>query len=195
MALSAKSQPYLWNILEILQAYLRYLSYISRSALWLILFIFQRFFRHVLSLLCSTIHIKLAGGEKTFSGWVGGVGSIGNKANSALPHFGFGKQVCLSRCPSEGSAAVIIFLISKISKCYPRKRGATNWHERVAFQRPAFGRSTTGNDVVATIFIRFFLFHFFPSVATFFHRRSARIKKFNNATSHAGSLFPQDNRL
>ena len=28
------------------------------------------------------------------------------------------------------------------------------WRERAAFQRSAFGRSTAGNDVVATIFIR-----------------------------------------
>ena len=28
-----------------------------------------------------------------------------------------------------------------------------NWRERAAFQRSAFGRSTAGNDVVATIFI------------------------------------------
>ena len=34
------------------------------------------------------------------------------------------------------------------------------WHERAAFQQPAFGRSTAGNDVVATIFIC--LFSFFP---------------------------------
>ena len=33
-----------------------------------------------------------------------------------------------------------------------------NWRERAAFQRSAFGRSTAGNDVVATIFIRLFLF-------------------------------------
>ena len=59
-----------------------------------------------------------------------------------------------------------------------------NWRERAAFQRSAFGRSTAGNDVVATIFIRiFFSFFFSPfffpffSVATFSHRRSARIKK------------------
>ena len=65
------------------------------------------------------------------------------------------------------------------------------WRERAAFQRSAFGRSTAGNDVVATIFIRIFFsffppifFPFFPffsrfffSVATFSHRRSARIKK------------------
>ena len=25
----------------------------------------------------------------------------------------------------------------------------TNWHERAAFQRSAFGRSTAGNDIVA----------------------------------------------
>ena len=68
-----------------------------------------------------------------------------------------------------------------------------NWRERSAFQRSAFGWSTTGNDVVATFFI-FFFFLFFPpfffrffsvfppvffffSVATFSHRRSAQIKK------------------
>ena len=34
------------------------------------------------------------------------------------------------------------------------------WRERAAFQRSAFGRSTAGNDVVATIFIRIF---FLPS--------------------------------
>ena len=44
-----------------------------------------------------------------------------------------------------------------------------------AFQRSVFGRSTTGNDIVATIFI--FFFPIFFSVATFSHRRSARIKK------------------
>ena len=45
-----------------------------------------------------------------------------------------------------------------------------------------FGRSTAGNGVVATIFICLFFFpvffsRFFFSVATFSHRRSARIKK------------------
>ena len=56
------------------------------------------------------------------------------------------------------------------------------WHERAAYQRSEFGRSTAGNDVVATTIIS--LFSFFPpiffsvsSVATFSHRRSARIKK------------------
>ena len=34
------------------------------------------------------------------------------------------------------------------------------WQERAAFQRSAFGRSTAGNDVVATISIS--LFPFFP---------------------------------
>ena len=55
------------------------------------------------------------------------------------------------------------------------------WRERAAFQRSGFGRSTAGNDVVATIFICLFFFSpvFSPvsSVATFSHRRSARIKK------------------
>ena len=32
-----------------------------------------------------------------------------------------------------------------------------NWHERVVFQRSAFGRSTAGNDVAATILISLFL--------------------------------------
>ena len=35
------------------------------------------------------------------------------------------------------------------------------WRERAAFQRSAFGRSTAGNDVVATISISLFSF-FFP---------------------------------
>ena len=56
-----------------------------------------------------------------------------------------------------------------------------NWHERAAFQRSASGRSTAGNDVVATILISLF---FSPlssplsvfSAVTFSHRRSARIK-------------------
>ena len=42
------------------------------------------------------------------------------------------------------------------------------WHERAAFQRLAFGRSTAGNDVVATknnIF--FFFFLFFSPLSTF----------------------------
>ena len=56
------------------------------------------------------------------------------------------------------------------------------WHERAAFQLSAVGWSTAGNDVVATIIISLFFFSppVFPpvsSVATFSHRRSARIKK------------------
>ena len=47
------------------------------------------------------------------------------------------------------------------------QRQIGNWRERAAFQRSAFGRSTAGNDVVATIFIRIF-FLFFP---VFFLRR------------------------
>ena len=43
------------------------------------------------------------------------------------------------------------------------------WRERAAFQRSVFGRSTAGNDVVATIFIRFC---FFPPVF-FWHERAA----------------------
>ena len=42
-----------------------------------------------------------------------------------------------------------------------KKTLLVNWRERAAFQRSAFGRSTAGNDVVATIFIRIFSF-FFP---------------------------------
>ena len=46
------------------------------------------------------------------------------------------------------------------------------WHERAAFQRSAFGRSTAGNDIVATVSIPLFSPRFFfPSVATFSHRR------------------------
>ena len=35
-----------------------------------------------------------------------------------------------------------------------------NWRERAAFQRSVYGRSTAGNDVVATIFISLFLSFF-----------------------------------
>ena len=41
-----------------------------------------------------------------------------------------------------------------------------NWHERAAFQRSAFGQSTAGNDIVATIFI-----HLFYPPPCFFLRR------------------------
>ena len=60
------------------------------------------------------------------------------------------------------------------------------WHEHAAFQRSSFWRSTAGNDVVVTIIISLFFFFppvstphlpFFSSVATFSHRRSARIKQ------------------
>ena len=34
--------------------------------------------------------------------------------------------------------------------------GELNWHERAAFQRSAFGRSTADSDVVATILISLF---------------------------------------
>ena len=36
------------------------------------------------------------------------------------------------------------------------------WGKRAAFQRSAFGRSTAGNDVMATIFICLFFPVFFP---------------------------------
>ena len=48
------------------------------------------------------------------------------------------------------------------------------WHERAPFQRSASGRSTAGNDIVATIFISLLPF-FSSSFTTFSHRRSARI--------------------
>ena len=41
------------------------------------------------------------------------------------------------------------------------------WHKRAAFQRSAFGRSTAGNDVVATIIIS--LFFFFSCEAAALH--------------------------
>ena len=43
----------------------------------------------------------------------------------------------------------------------PKPGGRHFWRERGAFQRLAFGQSTAGNDVVATIFIRLFSFLFF----------------------------------
>ena len=50
-------------------------------------------------------------------------------------------------------------------------RSTTNyWRERAAFQLSAFGRSTAGNDVVATIIISLFLFFFSPFF--FFLRRN-----------------------
>ena len=54
-----------------------------------------------------------------------------------------------------------------------------NLHESAAIQRSAFGRSTAGNDEVATIIISLFLPPPPPvsSVATLSHRRSARVKK------------------
>ena len=49
----------------------------------------------------------------------------------------------------------------------------------VVVRAVSFGRSTVGNDVVATILISLFRFlcPFFSSAVTFSHRRSARIKK------------------
>ena len=49
-----------------------------------------------------------------------------------------------------------------------------NWREHAVFQRSAFGGSTAGNDVVATIFIRLFLFFprfFFPPSQPFLIER------------------------
>ena len=81
-------------------------------------------------------------------------------------------------------------LNTKLSGCLLKFLKSQNmkgniWHERAEFQQSAFGRSTAGNDVVATIFISLFspppFFPIFPqlffSVTTFYHRRSARIKK------------------
>ena len=42
-----------------------------------------------------------------------------------------------------------------------------NWHECAAFQQSAFGRSTAGNDLVATIFISLFFFFFSPVFSVF----------------------------
>ena len=42
------------------------------------------------------------------------------------------------------------------------------WRERAAFQWSAFGRSTAGNDEVATIFIRIFFSFFPPFFSPFF---------------------------
>ena len=44
------------------------------------------------------------------------------------------------------------------------------WRERASFQRSAFGRSTAGNDVVATIFIHIFFSFFPPFFFPFFSR-------------------------
>ena len=53
-----------------------------------------------------------------------------------------------------------------------------NWQERAALGRSAFGRSTAGNDVVATILISLSFSPFSPfSAVTFSHRGSAWIKK------------------
>ena len=101
------------------------------------------------------------------------------------------KAIWKCMCKIQGKGAqpvmrkVLIHSISlHVEMMWNVKQG--NWHERAAFQRSVFGRLTAGNDVVATIFIRlffflsffpvFFLFFFF-SVATFSHKRSARIKE------------------
>ena len=51
------------------------------------------------------------------------------------------------------------------------------WRERAAFQRSAFGQSTAGNDVVATIFIRIFFFFFFPVFSPRFPRFSRFLRR------------------
>ena len=53
-----------------------------------------------------------------------------------------------------------------VAEIFVKLFGAQFWHERAAFQQSAFRRSTAGNDVVATIFIRFFFPPriFFPPV-------------------------------
>ena len=96
-------------------------------------------------------------------------------------------QASSSSSPSSwhsSAPACFLYLITPLTNS--RESRSKCWRERAAFQRSAFGRSTAGNDVVATIFIRLFSFFFFfpvffpfffSSVATFSHRRSARIKK------------------
>ena len=64
------------------------------------------------------------------------------------------------------------FTYKKLARAY----GVT----AVVVRAVSLGRSTASNDVVATILISLFPFYrpvFFPSVATYSHRRSARIKK------------------
>ena len=92
----------------------------------------------------------------------------------------------------QNSSSIKVCLPSKFfvhETCFKQMSSSNKWRERAAFQWSAFGQSTAGNDVVATIFISlflffpvfscFFFFFFWPfsSVATFSHRRSARIKK------------------
>ena len=63
--------------------------------------------------------------------------------------------------------------------CFYRRSARINkcWHERSGLQSFAVRRST-GNDVSGPLFSSLFsIFSFFFSVATFSHRRSARIKK------------------
>ena len=52
--------------------------------------------------------------------------------------------------------------VAKWSRIFPIVSAPESlyWRKRAALQRSAFGRSTAGNDVVATTFIR--LFFFFP---------------------------------
>ena len=60
-------------------------------------------------------------------------------------------------CCSEWlNRIIVIFRFPNIgwATAYFRKQWYYNWHERVAFQRSAVGRSTAGNDVVATILAR-----------------------------------------
>ena len=88
-------------------------------------------------------------------------------------------QIMLVHWVTVYSMVSLVVTFSGVSNISP----SNNWHERKAFQRSAFKRSTADNDVVATIFIRLLFFpvffspRFFSSVATFSHRRSARIKK------------------
>ena len=66
----------------------------------------------------------------------------------------------------------------KILFSLPFSSKIANWYERAVFQQSAFGSSTAGNDIVATIFIILF-FCLFPvfSPLTFSYRRSVRIQK------------------
>ena len=69
--------------------------------------------------------------------------------------------------------------VAKFSSAFPY------WHERAAFQRSAFGRSTAGNDVVATIIISLFSFFpcFFPPFFPFFFLLKTQwINRFNIIT-------------
>ena len=58
-------------------------------------------------------------------------------------------------------------LYDLIRPSHDTQESSFSWHEHAAFQRSAFGRSTAGNDVVATILIRLFFFSPFFSPVFF----------------------------